>query len=197
MSSIVHKSLAVPERNQENFLQKYIISPFTKNPITTVLFLGLLLFVIYQRLPLFLSEMEMTGKPAPDFILQDLEGKEIRLSDLRGKKVAINFWATWCAPCRVEIPVLNSIYGELNTESFQLLAVSSESKNEIIDFISLNPILYPVLVDNDYRVASDFNIMAYPTFVYIDEKGIITDIDSGVNFFLKWKLRYLATGNPF
>lgn len=184
-------------KEQENFILKSILKPFQSSPITSALFVAVIVFAIYQRLPLYLNAMEMTGKPAPDFALKDLNGNLVHLSDFRGRKVAINFWATWCAPCRLEIPVLNSLYPTLDTKVFSLLAISSESKKEISDFISVNPIVYPVLIDDDYSIASNYNILAYPTFIYIDENGIITDIDSGVNFFLKWKIRYLVTGNPF
>ncbi|MDH5657190.1 MAG: TlpA family protein disulfide reductase [Spirochaetia bacterium] len=191
------KSLVVADKDQENFFLRHIINPVRTSPITSLIFLVLIAYVSYQQFPIFLNSFKMTGEPAPDFLLLDMDGNEIRLSDLKGKKIAINFWATWCAPCRVEIPVLNSLYPEIKNDSFELLAVSSETKKEIAEFTRATPINYPVLIDSDFTAAENFNIIAYPTFVYIDENGIITDIDSGVNFFLKWKLRYYATDSIF
>lgn len=147
---------------------------------------------------MFLSEVEMEGKPAPDFQLRGIDGKQVRLSDLKGKKVAINFWATWCPPCRIEIPILNDLYDEISDESsFRLIGISGESENTVNNFTASNPIHYTVLLDEDDSVARSYRIMAYPTFVYINEDGIITDIDSGMNFFLKWKIRFMATGSIF
>ena len=177
---------------------KHIVLPVKQNPLSFVFISGLLILVAYQRLPMFFNELGQEGRPAPDFELIAADGKTVRLSDFRGKKVALNFWATWCPPCRVEIPILNSFYEELPGDvPFALLAVTAESREVVHGFLAENPIKYPVLLDPNGAVTEGYRIMAYPTFVYVDEEGNISDIDSGINFFLKWKLRYLATGGIF
>lgn len=164
---------------------------------TILLFAFLLGYLAYQKVPLYIKDSQYIGKKAPDFELVDMKGQTVRLSDLKGKVVLINFWATWCGPCRVEIPALKSMYSELAGEDFEMLAVASESEPVIRNFIQENPVNYPVLLDTSGRVANLYQINVYPSFVFINREGFIDDIDHGMNFFLKWKIQWKVTGSPF
>ncbi len=180
---------------QQKFRPLLFLRVFFKNNLATIGIIFLFLsFLTYQRLPAYLKDREALNRPAPDFTLSSLGGGTVRLADHRGKKILLNFWATWCLPCRLEIPELRKIHSELNGDKFQLLTVSAESETEIKEFMRGNNMEYPVLLD-DGSVLRDYNVQAFPTIVLIDEDGRITDISHGLDFLLLWKIRYAVTGS--
>lgn len=124
------------------------------------------------------------GSEAPDFTLQSLEGKEIKLSDLRGKPVMINFWATWCPPCRVEIPVIVQMYRETRTaeSDYEVLGIATQSDRPTIEALARElGINFPVLPDVQNRVTSDlYRVLPIPTSFFVDKDGIIRYIHIGI-----------------
>ena len=112
---------------------------------------------------------------APELTLSDMAGKRITLSSLKGKTVLLNFWATWCPPCREEMPTLETLYQSFKGRSdFVLLAVdSSEEKATVSDFLKKNPYHFPVLLDSDGAVSYHYSISAIPTTFLIDAQGRI------------------------
>ncbi|HLC21387.1 MAG TPA: TlpA disulfide reductase family protein [Candidatus Methylomirabilis sp.] len=122
------------------------------------------------------------GHLAPDFALNRLDGKKVRLSDLRGKKVVlINFWATWCPPCRLEMPTMQQIYSEYGKKGFEVLAVNIEpdAKQEIREFIKELRLTFPVLLDPDMAVTRKYRLIGLPVSLLIDRQGIIRSKDIG------------------
>ncbi|MGM0502417.1 MAG: redoxin domain-containing protein [Bacillota bacterium] len=116
---------------------------------------------------------------APDFTLTNLKGEEVSLSDYRGQYVLLNFWATWCPPCRREIPDLNSFY-EDNKEEFVLLAVDlGEPKEQVENFIDQGDYNFPVLLDETRKIGSKYNVSAIPTTYFINPQGEIKHIKKG------------------
>lgn len=124
------------------------------------------------------------GSLAPDFELRDLTGGTVRLSSLRGKVVFLNFWATWCAPCRVEMPAMESLQRTLAGEPFVMLAVSVDEGGEpaVRQFLADIPHTYPVLLDageGGRRLASptarSYQITGVPETFIIDAKGYIVE----------------------
>mgnify|MGYP001106438296 CR=1 FL=1 len=116
------------------------------------------------------------GQPAPDFELQSLDGQTISLSDLRGKPVLLNFWATWCLPCRGEMPYLQQVYEEWSGRGLMLLAIDvGESRARVRQFMQDNSLSLPVLLDTRESVAARYGITAYPTTFFIDKEGIIRE----------------------
>lgn len=114
------------------------------------------------------------GKPAPDFQLPNLEGQYISLSSLRGKPVLINFWATWCPPCREEMPYLQQVYDGWSGKGLVLLTIDiGESAATIKEFMQNNNLTMPVLLDTSQSIAQMYNITAIPTTFLIDKDGII------------------------
>lgn len=168
-----------------------------KNMMTIGLFILLVGFVFYQRYPLYRTDQGYIDKPAPDFQLKSLGGDSFRLQTLRGKTVLINFWATWCLPCRVERPILNSIYEEFKGRNFEILAITVEDEAVVRRHLSGNETNYPILLDPDGKVTGLYNIMAFPTLIFIDAEGKIVDIGHGLNPLLKWKIRRTVTGSLF
>src|SRR5919201_1691348 len=118
------------------------------------------------------------GTPAPPFTLRDTNGREVSLASLRGKVVAVNFWATWCGPCRNEIPELAKVYSSQKGKCFEMLGLAEESgtRDEVVDAARKLGINYPVLLDDDGKVSDDFKITAYPRTFLIDVDGHIRKV---------------------
>ena len=116
------------------------------------------------------------GHLAPDFALRTLEGNTVRLSEFRGQKVVlINFWATWCPPCRLEMPTMQQIYSEYKDKGFEILAVNIEpdAKQAIRDFVKELRLTFPIALDPDMKVTRKFRVIGLPVSVLIDRQGIV------------------------
>jgi peroxiredoxin len=116
------------------------------------------------------------GHLAPDFTLKTLEGHTVRLSELRGQKVVlINFWATWCPPCRIEMPAMQQIYSEYKAKGLEILAVNIESdaQEEIRDFVKELRLTFPILLDPDMKITRNFRLIGLPVSILIDRQGVI------------------------
>lgn len=112
------------------------------------------------------------GETAPDFSLETLDGEMVKLSDFEGKKVVVNFWATWCKPCREEMPDLQSVY-EQKEEDVVILAVNMDAHNDVKGFIDSYSVTFPILLDEEDEVADLYQIISLPTTYFIDERGKI------------------------
>ena len=114
------------------------------------------------------------GSPAPDFELHNLDGKAVSLRDLRGRAVILNFWASWCGPCRAEMPYLQQVYEEWSGKGLVLLAINlGESSSKVKEFVQGFGLSFPVLLDSKGQVAQKYNIGPIPTTFFIDKNGII------------------------
>lgn len=115
------------------------------------------------------------GKTAPNFELQSLEGKSVRLSDFRGKNIILNFWASWCPPCREEMPEFQRIYTE-NAENLVVIGVNlQESKENAESFVKKLDITFPILLDPNAKVKDMYNVFTQPVTYFIDSNGKIVD----------------------
>lgn len=112
------------------------------------------------------------GMKAPDFELKNLEGDTVKLSDYTGKKVILNFWATWCPPCKAEIPDFQRYYTEAGDE-VQILAVNIDPQNDVKKFVTDTKVTFPVLLDEKDSVNRLYKILTIPTTYFIDEEGIV------------------------
>ncbi|WP_432662235.1 TlpA disulfide reductase family protein [Wukongibacter baidiensis] len=124
------------------------------------------------------------GDKAYDFTLLDREGNEISLSSLKGKVVFLNFWASWCGPCRAEMPHMQKVHEEYNDEDVVILAVNvtAVEKNGIEDvntYLDENKFTFPVLYDKDGAVATQYRVGAFPTTYIINKEGIIVNFITG------------------
>lgn len=115
------------------------------------------------------------GMQAPSFKLLNLNNKEVSLADYRGQKVFLNFWATWCPPCREEMPDLQKLHEEHDDKIAVLTVNIGESKANAVNFMMKNNLNLAVLLDQDKSTAQDFLVRAIPTTYIIDEKGVIID----------------------
>jgi peroxiredoxin len=117
------------------------------------------------------------GTLAPDFVLDDLAGNPVQLSDLRGSVVVINFWASWCDPCREEMPVLQAFYDQYADQGLVVLGVNAtytDSKSDAVSFIEELGLTFPMLFDETGEVGDQlYRVVGLPTSYWIDQDGII------------------------
>ena len=120
------------------------------------------------------------GKAAPDFSLPSLAGETVALSNYKGQVVLINLWATWCPPCKAEMPTLNAYYQANKDKGFVVLAVNDqEDAITVNNFIEANGFGFPVLLDTQSRVLDTYNVRALPTTFVIDRNGVIQYVHMG------------------
>jgi len=120
------------------------------------------------------------GKPAPDFQYQDADGQSVSLSNFRGRPVLINFWATWCYPCRIEIPYILQVYNKWSDDGLVLLTINDgESPSRVGEFMQSQGLSFPVLLDIKGSIAQNYNVVGLPTTFFIDKDGIIQDVKVG------------------
>jgi thiol-disulfide isomerase/thioredoxin len=118
--------------------------------------------------------------PAPDFVLDSNTGKPIQLSGLKGQVVMMNFWATWCGPCRQEMPLLESIYKQYKDKGFTLLGVNVEPDPKLADdWLKKSPVSFPVLYDVKSDVSTLYKVAGMPSTVFIDKKGFVRVVHRG------------------
>jgi peroxiredoxin len=119
------------------------------------------------------------GNLAPDFQLTDLDGKPVRLSDYRGRKVVLNFWASWCYPCKMETPHMEEFYEKYRSNNFIILGVNvtntEASPEDARKFAREYKLSYPVLLDEKGEVTDRYQVVGYPTTLVIDSKGVIRE----------------------
>ena len=118
----------------------------------------------------------LVGSPAPEIVLKDLQGQEVKLSDLRGKVVLLNFWATWCKPCKEEMPAMQASYDKLRDQGFVVLAVNElEDTDKVIEHIRTHGHTFLVVMDHDNRVANRYGVVGLPASFLIDRQGIVRE----------------------
>ncbi len=116
------------------------------------------------------------GDLAPDFRIKKLGGGEVALTDYRGKVVLINFWATWCGPCKAEMPSMEALYTDYPRDDFEILAVSIDidPNAPVKTFIEDFGFTFPVLLDDAFEVNGRYQVRVVPTSIVIDRKGVVT-----------------------
>jgi peroxiredoxin len=124
--------------------------------------------------PAAANSRPQVGQLAPDFVLRDLAGNSRRLSDLHGKVVLVNLWATWCPPCIAEMPELAALYLSHKDEGFVILGVDDQERNETVsEFLKRNPLPYSILLDPDSRVSRAYGVDFLPMSILLDRRGVL------------------------
>ena len=135
----------------------------------------------------------LVGKPAPAFSLEDLNGRKVSLADYKGKAVLINFWATWCGPCKLETPWIVDLRNQYASQGFEVLGISTddidrsdakafgEEKKEIAGFVQQMHMPYPVLIEGDKLSKPYGGLDAMPTSFYVDRSGTIVAAQMGIS----------------
>ena len=118
----------------------------------------------------YLMDPMPNKKPAPDFVLVGLDGKEHSLTELRGKFALINFWSTWCTPCKSEMTTLESIHNTLKNDDFTVVGIHvGPGPDAINNYLSLNPVTFPIFIDMDLEY--DWGVPGLPTTFLVSPKG--------------------------
>ncbi len=115
------------------------------------------------------------GDTAPNFQLRDMEGRMVALSDLRGKVVLLNFWATWCGPCRIEMPAMEELYRTYPRKDFEILAVATDAQGTAVTrpFQQEHHLTFPILHDADFRVGLTYGARTLPMTFMVDRQGVV------------------------
>ena len=122
------------------------------------------------------SPVASVGKPAPDFDTVDLEGKVWSLSKLKGKVVFVNFWATWCAPCREEMPSMQKLYEMMPKDKFEMLALFNNDKKPVAkNFVAKLGLTMPILSDEYNFAGTKYGLTGLPETFIVDKKGVIRE----------------------
>ena len=127
------------------------------------------------------ESLSKEARPAPDFRLSSLDGETFRLTDLEGRVVVLELWATWCGPCRLQAKILHEIYGEVSREQVEFLAISLGERREVVaSFVDKEPFDYPVLLDPKEELGLALEVIALPTVVVVDADGMIRFEQPGI-----------------
>ncbi len=125
---------------------------------------------------------QIVGKPAPDFTLKTLDGKTLTLSELRGKTVVLNFWATWCPPCKVELPWFVELQKQYGPQGLQIVGISEDEggKDKVAQFVKEMGVNYTIAVDDNSVSPKYGDVEDLPTTFYIDRSGKIVAFAMGL-----------------
>lgn len=127
-----------------------------------------------------LASSTLEGQSAPDFVLKSSTGTNLRLSEYRGDVVMINFWATWCGPCRQEMPLLDDLYGRYQRVGFTLLGVNiDDDSRRAMKMIEELGVKFPVLFDESKDVSKLYAVEAMPVTVLVDREGTVRHVHHG------------------
>jgi peroxiredoxin len=147
----------------------------TTSPGTTLLGAILVIFTVST-----LAASSLEGQAAPDFVLRSATGENLRLSEYRGDVVLINFWATWCGPCRQEMPLLNDLYGRYQRVGFNLLGVNiDEDSRRAMQMVQELGVNFPVLFDENKEVSKLYEVEAMPVTILVDREGVVRHVHHG------------------
>jgi len=113
------------------------------------------------------------GQRLPDAEFVTFAGETISIHELRGRPLVINFWATWCGPCKEEIPMLQQAYERSNRTNFQLIAVTDELQTTVRQFMAQGGMTFPVVFDQGGRAGSRYRVQAIPTTIFVDSEGVV------------------------
>lgn len=127
-------------------------------------------------------EAAQIGFKAPDFRLTSLDSQEINFANLKGKPVILNFWASWCPPCKAEMPAFQQAFDEYPASTIQIIAVNATNQDSLVDvarFVEELDLSFPIALDKDGSASRDYSVHSLPTTYFIDKNGVIKDIIIG------------------
>lgn len=127
---------------------------------------------------------QLAEKTAPDLVLTDIQGRTIRLSDLKGKTVLLDFWTTWCGPCRSDAPSLDKLYEKYGGKDLALIGLSVDEERPVVQkFLSEHPHQYPIALTTENEMPRTYQIGVFPTYIVIDSDGKVAAASEGAKGF--------------
>jgi peroxiredoxin len=145
-----------------------------------VILIGAVLALVFSSTPNVMIGPAQIGKPISSFSLTDLQGVTHSIADYKGRPVLINGWATWCPPCKAEMPALHDFYLKHKAEGFELLAINSgESRSAVQQFIDQKGFTFPVLLDTNKDVLDGLGVSGLPTSIFVGRDGTVKTIHIG------------------
>ncbi len=150
-------------------------TPFTRALLFAA---GMVLALTLGSRLLHVGERAALGEPAPAWVLEDPQGRPIRLEDFRGRPVLVNFWAVWCPPCREEMPLLDTLARQQDKVTVVAVDVG-DSAEAVKNFLAQNGLRLPVALDAQGAVASRYQVQGLPTTFFLDARGIVRHIHVG------------------
>ncbi|MCL5062504.1 MAG: TlpA disulfide reductase family protein [Nitrospiraceae bacterium] len=148
--------------------------------IIIILMIGIYLFPTIKNRVAFAGNKPALNEMAPEFSLKDLSGKNVRLSDYKGKVVLVNFWASWCPPCKMEIPSFQKVYAAYKDRGFTIVGISTDDVSQ--SFIKDMGMTYPVVMADDKAIRDYGNIYSIPTSFLVGRDGRIIKKVMGMYF---------------
>jgi peroxiredoxin/outer membrane lipoprotein-sorting protein len=127
------------------------------------------------------SGPDLVGQEAEDFKLKDLEGEEVHLRSLRGQVVLLNFWASWCGPCRLEMPVIEKLHQQFKGKGLRVFGINDEDFETISEYLREYEYTFPTLIDEDQKAARLYRVRGIPTMVVIDRQGTVSHYRVGLS----------------
>lgn len=142
---------------------------------------AILVFVLLSGSAGAVSPSAIVGKPAPAFDLEKHDGGRISLASLKGNVVILTFWATWCAPCKVEMPTLEEAHKKHGGNGVTVVGVNfQQEKPQVKKFVDANKMTFPIAMDVDGKTADVYNIPGLPTTFFIDRDGVLAGYHEGI-----------------
>jgi len=121
------------------------------------------------------------GRPAPDFTLPDVDGKPVSLHDYDGKYILVNFWGTWCPPCRAEMPDMQIVYEELKSQGLEIIGVDAppDTEEDVRTFVTRGGFTWVFVMDKTWEVARTYRIGAFPSTFFLDKDHVVRQVRVG------------------
>lgn len=127
---------------------------------------------------------QLAGKTAPDLVLTDMQGRTIKLSDLKGKTVLLDFWTTWCGPCRSDAPSLDKLYEKYGGKDLAVIGISVDEERPVVQkFLSGHPHQYHIVLTTENEMPRTYQIGVFPTYIVIDADGKVAAASEGAQGF--------------
>ncbi|MBD1371294.1 thiol-disulfide oxidoreductase ResA [Hazenella sp. IB182357] len=137
--------------------------------------IGMIAFTLYRILTEDQAKVDV-GDQAPDFTLQTLDGNQVKLSELKGKAVMLNFWGTWCKPCREEMPAMQDAYNKYHKLGFEIVAINvGETEVAVQQFVDQYKLSFPTVLDEEKEVQRQYDVGPLPSSFFISSEGVIVN----------------------